>query len=74
MAGNIDPNFPHDRDGFWMNITCRLRASALHLDNITRSLSQNPFRNVTTAGIPGAKDKNGWFIAHNLRGRDQAGA
>ena len=75
MAGNIDPNFPHDLDCFWMNVTGRLRASALHVDKIARSLSQNTFRNVTTAGIAGAKDKNGWLIAHNRFGAaNQAGA
>ena len=73
MAGNIDPNFPHDLDCFRMNVTGRLRAGALHVDKITRSLSQNTFRNVTTAGIAGAEDKNGWFIAHTLRRRESGG-
>jgi hypothetical protein len=65
MAGNIDPNFLHDLNCFPMDVTGRLRASALHVDKIARSLSQNTFRNVTPAGIPGANDKNGWLIAHN---------
>ena len=75
MAGNIDPNFPHDLDCFRMNVTGRLRASALHVDKIARSLSQNTFRNVTTAGIASAEDKNGWLIAHewDIAGANQAG-
>ena len=74
MAGNIDPNVSHDLDCFRMNIARRLRASALHVDKITRSLSRNTFRNVTTPGIAGAKDKNGWLIAHNrIAAANQAG-
>ena len=66
MAGNIDPDFPHDLDCFRMNITGRLRAGALRVDKIARGLSQNAFRNVTAAGVASAEDKNGWLVAHNL--------
>ena len=73
MAGNIDPDFPHYRDCFRMNVTGRLRASALNVDEIACSLSQNTFRNVATAGISGAKDKNSWLFAHSLHHRRELG-
>ena len=75
VSGNIDPNFPHDLDGFRMNVTGRLRASALNVDEITRGLSQNAFREMTTARIAGAEYKNGWLIAQSMhRCRDSGGS
>ena len=73
MAGNVDPDFPHDLDRFRMNVTGRLRASALHVDKIPRSLPQNSFCHVTATGISGAEDKNDWFIVHTSSFRLQAG-
>jgi hypothetical protein len=64
MAGDINPNLLHNFDCLRVNITGRLGAGALHIKQISSSLSQNTFGHVATAGIARAEDKNDRFGIH----------
>ncbi len=64
MSGDIDTDLPHNCDRLGMNVTRRPRAGALHVEEIAGSFPQNTLCDVTAAGVAGAKNENGWFLAH----------
>jgi hypothetical protein len=45
-----------------MNITGRIRSGTRHVEEVTGSRTQNPFREMRSAGVPGAEDEDEWLV------------
>jgi hypothetical protein len=50
MAGNVDPDFAHHRDGFWANAG-RLRASRVDLESVAGLVPKKTFCHLTSCRI-----------------------
>ena len=65
VAGNIDVDFGQRCDGFGMNVSGGVRASAVNFHEIAGGCTKDPLGHVAAAGVAGAEDEDVWFF-HGL--------
>lgn len=61
MIGNIDSDFLHHLNRLGVNVAGGIGTGTLNVERISRSLAENAFGHMASAGIAGAKDEDGWF-------------
>lgn len=66
MAGDVDADFLHGLNGHGVNVTGRLRAGAVDVEQVTRNLVENALGEMTAAGVSGAEDENERFGIHGF--------
>lgn len=57
MAGDVNPDFPQNFNGFWVHKR-RFRSRGKSFDAIREEIVSNPLRHLGAAGIGGAEEKN----------------
>ena len=66
MRRNVDADFMHDLNCFRMNVSRGFGASALHVQKISGSRTQNSFRKMTSARIARAKNQDDRLLSLHL--------
>jgi hypothetical protein len=63
MAGNVDPDLAHYRDGFGANLA-RPRAGALHFEAVAGVVTQQALRHLAAGGVASAKNEDSLLSGH----------
>jgi hypothetical protein len=58
MPGNVDADFPQNLNGFGMNVTGRVRPRAGDFNEVTGSVTENSFGDVTPARVASAQNED----------------